>query len=131
MRGDAGVITAFGSNPVRVLSIPAVNQPAPYVHIPPFRVENAEAECLDAVDVFVQIEAWSLTSPPGYDEADAICAALNAAMARMEDTGDSPAFTIAGFRVARAQYRATFPVADFSKKTVGRAVTYRLEIDPL
>lgn len=132
LRDDTDVIAAFGANPVRVLSkVPPTNQTPPYAFIPPFQVFDDSAECLDAVEVDVQVEAWSLTTAPGYAEVEALCAALNTAMKRTEDTGDSPAFSVSGWRVVSAQYISTTPLADLSKKTAGSAVTYRLAIDPV
>lgn len=130
LRNDADVVGAFGSNAVRVLSkIPPVDQTPPYVFIQPFQLFDDGAECLDAVEVDVQVEAWSLTSAPGYAEVEALCAALNSSLARLDDA-DSPVFSISGFRVVSAQYISTLPLGDLSKKTVGQAVTYRLAIDP-
>lgn len=131
LRADTDVIAAFGANPIRVLSkIPPTNQTPPYVFLPQFQVSDDSVECLSAVEVRVQVEAWSLTTAPGYAEVETLCAALSSAMKRTEAT-DSPAFSISGWRVVSAQYESTIPIADLSKKTVGSAVIYRLAIDPV
>lgn len=133
LRADAGVIAAFGANAVRVFdAFPPANQAKPYLLIAGLDVEDDGAECLDAVQVPLQIDVWSLTNPPGFTEARRLARAVQASVRRLEDTGDSPAFTIAGFRVVAVQLGATRYLTDPSDgKTVHAVVGATLSVDPV
>ncbi len=131
-RTDAGVIAAFGVKAVKVFSqLPPINEKPPYVLIPGLLIEDDSADCLDAVQVPLDIDVWSLTSPPGFAEAELIAAAVRASTARLADT-NSPAFTIAGFRVVAVQAGRTQYLTDPSDgKTVHAVVGATLSIDPV
>jgi len=133
LRGDTEVRAAFGANTVKVFAkIPLVNEPMPYVWLAGFDVEDDSAECLDATQVVLQIDVWSLTSPPGFAEAEAIAAAVGAALKRIEeDVGNSPEFSISGFRVVAVQFDRTAYLTDPSDgKTVHAIISATLSVDP-
>jgi hypothetical protein len=133
LRDDTEVIAAFGSNTVKVFAkIPPVNSPMPYIWIAGLEVEDDTAECLEATQVILQVDVWSLTSPPGFAEAEAIAKAVKSALTRMEeDVGNSPEFTIAGFRVVACQHDRTSYLTDPSDgKTVHAIVRATLSVDP-
>lgn len=133
LRADTEVIAAFGSRPVKVYkTLPPVNAVAPYIFIAGLDVADDLAECLDATQVHVQLDVWSLMDPPGFSQAEAIARAAKASLVRLEDSGDSPAFTIAGFRVTAAQPVSTRYLTDPSDgKTVHAVILITLSIDPV
>lgn len=130
-RGDTQVIASFNGKTVKVYkSLPPVNAVAPYIFIAGLTVLDDIAECLDATEVDLQIDVWSLTDPPGFAEADAISTAVKASIFRLQNT-DSPAFTIAGFRVVAVQPISTDYLTDPSDgKTVHAVIRATLSIDP-
>lgn len=132
LTADTAVIAAFGSNPVRVFKkTPPVNQHPLYVELLGIDVDDDLAECLDATEVTLTTYVTSLTSPPGFEEAEAMCAAVKASYARLEtDIGNSPQFTIAGFRVRGVQSRSAC-FQDATGKSVQGIVTTNLWIDPV
>lgn len=133
LRADTGIIAAFGANAVRVYEqLPPTNAHKPYIFLAGFDIEDDTAECLDAVQVVLQLDVWSLTTPPGFAEAEAIAAAVKAALLLMDaDAGHSPEFTIAGFRVVAVQANATRYLTDPSDgKTVHAVIGATLSVDP-
>ena len=70
LRGNAAVITAFAGKPVKIYgaSKPPVNTIAPYVVIPGLYIGDALADCIDATEIELAVDVWSLTDPPGYAE---------------------------------------------------------------
>jgi len=133
LRDDTEVIAAFGGNTVKVFAkVPPINAAIPYVWIAGFDVEDDSAECLDATQVALQIDVWSLTTPPGFAEAESIAAAVRASMVRMADDGDSPLFSISGFRVVAVQIDRTQYLTDPSDgKTVHAVIAATLSVDPV
>jgi hypothetical protein len=133
LRTDTEVRAAFGSNTVQVFAkLPPVDARAPYIFLAGLDVEADDAECLDASQVILQIDVWSLTSPPGFTEAETIAKAVQSALRRMEeDVGNSPEFSISGFRVVAVQYDRTSYLTDPSDgKTVHAIVAATLSVDP-
>lgn len=133
LRNDTEVIAAFGVNPLKILSKTSpVNVGYPYVWIAGFDVEDDTAECLDATQVILQIDVWSLTSPPGFAEAEAIAKAVKASLTRMENAvGNSPELTLSGFRVVAVQHDRTNYLTDPSDgKTVHAVIRATLSVDP-
>jgi hypothetical protein len=133
LRADTDVRTAFGANAVRVFDgYPPANQPKPYVLLAGLDVEQDEADCLEAVQVPLSIDIWSLTNPSGFDEARRLGAAVQTALRRMQDGGDSPAFAIAGYRIVSVQFDRTQYLTDPSDgKTVHGIVQATLSVDPV
>lgn len=131
LRGDSGVIAAFGSKPVKIYStLPPVDAKAPYVFISGVDPDDDLAACMDNAIVNLELGVWSLTSPPGFTEAEAIAPAVKAAVARMEATGDSPAFSISGFAIKSAENLSTQYLTDPSDgKTVHAVILARLTVD--
>jgi hypothetical protein len=133
LRTDTEVIAAFGAKTVKILSkLPPVNEPYPYIFIAGLDVEDDTAECLDATQVILQIDVWSLTSPPSFTEAETIAKAVKSALTRMEeDIGNSPEFSISGFRVVAVQHDRTSYLTDPSDgKTVHAVIRATLSVDP-
>lgn len=132
LRSDAGVIASFGSKPVKVYkTLPPVNAVAPYIFLAGFSVLDDISECLDATEVDLQVDVWSLTNPPGFAEAETIAEAVKAALLTIEDGASSPAFTISGFRVVSAQPISTDYLTDPSDgKTVHAVIRISYAIDP-
>lgn len=134
LRTDTGIITAFGANMVKVFAkLPPINAGYPYIYIAGFEVDDDSVECLQATQVILQIDVWSLTTPPAYTEAETIAAAIKSALLRMEaDVGNSPAFTISGFRVVAVQFDRTSYLTDPSDgKTVHAVINATLSVDPV
>lgn len=133
LRTDTEVMAAFGSKQVKVLQkIPVPNDPKPYVFLAGFSVDDDIAECLDATQVELQIDVWSLTSPPGFAEAATIAGAVKASIFRLADDGNSPPFSIAGFRVVAVEPLSTDYLTDPSDgATVHAVIRIRLSIDPV
>lgn len=132
LRNDTEVRAAFGASTVQVFAkLPPVNAQSPYIFIAGLFVLDDLAECIDAAEVDVQIDVWSLTVPPGFAEAETIAAAVKASLARLEDNGNSPAFTLASFRVVSSQAISTTYLTDPSDgKTVHAVIAARLSVDP-
>lgn len=133
IRTDTEVIAAFGSNTVKVFSrTPPVNAGYPYIWIAGLDIEGDDAECLEASQVILQIDVWSLTSPPGFTEAETIAKAVQSTLRRMEeDVGNSPEFSISGFRVVAVQFDRTSYLTDPSDgKTVHAVIAATLSVDP-
>lgn len=80
LRADAGVIAAFGAKPVAIYRMPPEDAPYPFIGLPGANVTDYAPDCIDAGDVDLQIDAWSRTDPPSYDEADRIITAAQAAI---------------------------------------------------
>lgn len=130
---DTEVIAAFGGKPVKVFDLlPPTNEATPYVFLASAFVLDGEADCYDAAEVDLQVDVWSLTSPPGFTVARRIAKAVKAAIKRTEDTGDSPAFTISGHRVVAAAVVSTNYLTDPSDgKTVHAVIRATLSVDPI
>jgi hypothetical protein len=131
IRSDAGVIAAFAGQTVKVFAtLPPVNAVPPYIFIAGLFVRDDIAECMDAAEVDLQIDVWSLTSPPGFVEAERIAKAVKILLAALEDDGDSPAFTVAGYRIVSVQPISTNYLTDPSDgKTVHAVVQLTLTVD--
>jgi len=131
LRADTEVIAAFGAKPVKIYStLPPPNTSKPYVVLAGIDPDDDLAQCMDNAIVNLEIGVWSLMSPPGFAEAETIAPAVKAAIARMEDTGDSPAFTIAGHRIVSAENLSTQYLTDPSDgKTVHGVILARLTVD--
>jgi hypothetical protein len=132
LRDDTDVIAAFGAKPVKVFkTLPPVNATAPYIFLAGFFVQDEQADCYDAAIVDVQVDVWSLTSPPGFAEAEAIAEAVKASLNRTDD-GDSPAFILADHRVVAVEPVSTQYLTDPSDgKTVHAVIAARLSVDPI
>ncbi len=131
LRGWTSIRQAFGSKTVKVYkTLPPPDATAPYLFIAGMTTLDDSAECLDSAEVEVQVDVWSLTSPPGFTEAEAIAAAARDAIVATEVTGDSPAFTLTNFRVVAAQHVSTTYLTDPSDgKTVHAVILTRLYVD--
>ena len=123
LRADAGVITAFGMNPVRILDIPEVNAVPPYLTLGPAEVSPLAAEGFDLSETAYPVHVWSLTSPPSFGEAQALSAAVRAVL---------PAVRVAaGGRVyAAAHERTAYLVDPADGRTVHAVVTVRFTTAP-
>ncbi len=133
-RADAGVVASFGSNPVKVYSsLPPVSAVAPYIFIAGFFVEDEAADCYAGTIVNLQVDVWSLMQPkPGFSEAETIVAAVKAALTATEDTGATPTFTLASYRVVAVELVSTNYLTDPSDgKTVHAVIAARLSVDPI
>lgn len=133
LKTDTEVVAAFGSKTVKVFSkVPPVNESMPYIWIAGFEVEDDSAECLDATQVVLQVDVWSLTSPPGFTEAEAIAKAAKASLTRMESAvGNSPELSLSGFRVVAVQHDRTSYLTDSSDgKTIHAILRATLSVDP-
>jgi hypothetical protein len=133
LKADTEVVASFGAKDVKVFAaLPQPNTSAPYISISGFSNEDEEADCYGAVVANVQMDIWSLTSPPGFTEAETIAEAVKASLKRMEDTGDSPAFTLSSHRVVAVQLVSTLYLTEPSDgRTVHAVIQARLSIDPL
>lgn len=135
LRADTEVLAAIGSGAAtRIYSkLPPVNAAPPYVFIAGLSVLDDIAECLDATEVNLQVDVWSLTNPPAFTEAETIAKAVKASLVRMEDNaGNSPGFSISGFRVVSVQPQSTDYLTDPSDgKTVHAVIRATLAIDPV
>lgn len=128
---DAEVIASFGAADVKIYkTLPPVNAHSPYIFIAGLFVRDDIAECIDAAEVDLQIDVWSLTDPPGFTEAEAVAKAVKASLAGLEDTGDSPGLTLAGHRIVWVQPTSTNYLTDPSDgKTVHAVILATLSID--
>jgi hypothetical protein len=133
IRADTEVVAAFGSSQVKVFAtLPTVNTAPPYVFIDGFFVEDDAADCYDGAIVDGNFHVWSLTTPPGFAQAETIAKAVKASIKRTEDTGDSPAFTLSGYRVTAVELVSTQYLTDPSDgKTVHAVIAARLSVDPV
>jgi hypothetical protein len=133
LRGDTEVRAAFGAKAVKVYkTLPPPNVHPPYIVIAGLSVDDDLAECMDNALVDVQLDVWSLTEPPGFAEAETIAAAVKASIKRTEDTGDSPAFTLADHRVVTAEPLSTNYLTDPSDgETVHAVILARLSVDQI
>lgn len=131
LRADAGVIAAFAGKPVKVFNkLPPIDAKAPYLFIAGFFVLPELADCMDNAEVDVQVDVWSLTNPPGFAEAERLAPAVVSAMQDTEDTGQSPAFSVTGWRVVSALPVSTTYLTDPSDgKTVHAVTLTRLSLD--
>lgn len=129
---DTEVIAAFAGKAVKVFDLlPPPNEAKPYVFIAGLDPDDVAAECYDAAEVNLQVDVWSLTSPPGFVQARRIAKAVKAALVRCEDTGASPAFTLYGQRVTAVDMARTRYLTDPSDgKTVHAVIEARLSVDP-
>lgn len=134
LRTDTEIVTAFGSSTPQVYAkLPPINAAYPYIFIAGMDVESDDAECLRASQVILQIDVWSLTIPPGFTEAETIAKAVKSAIYRLQaDVGNSPQFSISGFRVVDAQVDRTSYLTDPSDgKTVHAVISATLSVDPV
>jgi hypothetical protein len=133
LKADTEVATAFGAREVKVFAAqPRPNEAMPYVVIPGMSPEDEVADCYDAAIVSVDLHVWSKTAPATYTEAETIAAAVKASLKRTEDTGDSPAFTLANHRVVAVEVLATEYLNEpFDPDTVHAVIRTRLSVDPL
>jgi hypothetical protein len=132
LRGDTGVIAAFAGKAIKIFrTLPPVNAVSPYGFIAGLLVREDRAECLTAFEVDVQLDVWSLTSPPGFSEAQAVGSAFVAALRAMEDIGESPpAFSLAGWRIVTVgEISANYLTDPSDGKTVHGVVTATLSVD--
>jgi hypothetical protein len=132
LRADTGVIAAFAGKAIKIFkTLPPVNATPPYGFIAGLLVREDRAECVTAFEVDLQLDVWSLTSPPGFAEAQAIGAAFVEAVRAMEDVGDSPpAFDLAGWRIVGVgDITATYLTDPSDGKTVHGIVTTTLSVD--
>lgn len=132
LKADTEVAAAFGVKTVKVFAqLPAPNEGYPYVVLAGFLNEDEAADCYDAVIVNLQVDVWSLTSPPGFAEAETIAKAVKASLRRIE-LGSSPAFTLASHRVVAVELNGTQYLTDPSDgRTVHAVINARLSVDPL
>lgn len=126
---DTEVIAAFAGKPVKVFDeVPPTNEPMPYIFLAVFDVSDATADCYDGAEVDSQTDVWSRTRA----EARRIAKAVKASTVRCADTGDSPAFTLAGQRVVAVDPQSTRYLTDPSDgKTVHAVIAARLSVDPI
>lgn len=133
LKADAGVIAAFGSKPVKVFAkLPVTNIAKPYVVISGFSVSPDLADCFDSAETDAQIDIWSLTDPPGYAEAEALGAAVQAALAPVDGDGQPILpFTLTGHRLSSVLPLGTDYLDDPSDgMTVHGVVRLRFATDP-
>jgi hypothetical protein len=132
LKADTEVVAAFGAKTVKVFAqLPAPNEGYPYVVLAGFFNEDEAADCYDAVIVNLQVDVWSLTSPPGFSEAETIAKAVKASLRRIE-LGSSPAFTLTSHRVVAVELNGTQYLTDPSDgRTVHAVINARLSVDPL
>ena len=133
LRADTEIIAGFGINTVRVFDkLPQPNTSMPYITIDGLDVDDDTAECLDATQVILNIGVWSLPADGDRAQARRLARAVQSALRRMEeDVGNSPEFSIAGFRVVAVQYDRTSYLTDPSDgKTVHAVIRATLSVDP-
>lgn len=122
------VVAAFAGSPVLVFDeTPPANTPKPYLYIAGLDPDDDSAECLDATLVNLQLDAWT------RNRADArrLLRAAKARVLAMADDGDSPLFSIAGFRIVAAQAIRTQYLTDPSDgRTVHGLLEASLSVDP-
>lgn len=129
LRADAGVNAAFQGKRVKIYgSLPPVNAAAPYIYLAGLSCDDRLADCYDAATVSLQIDVWSLTDPPGFDEAERIAAAVKACLATM--TTAPPA--LVGHRIVSVLPLSTDYLTDPSDgMTVHAVIRADLTIDPV
>lgn len=124
LRADAGVIAAFGANPVRIVDLPEVNEPPPFLVLgPPSSILPIPAEGFDLSEIDYPVHFWSLTSPPSRDEAEAMAPAVRAALL-------SVVVSIGGKTYAVAPVRTEYLVDPSDGRTVHAIVTVRFTTAP-
>ena len=128
LEADAEVIAAFASKAVKVFDeIPPADEHYPYVFLAGLDPDDATADCYDAAEVNVQADVWARSRTV----ARRIAKAVKASIVRCEDTGDSPAFTLAGQRVVAVQPLSTQYLNDPSDgRTIHAVIRATLSVDP-
>ena len=133
-RADSDVIAAFGANVVQVLdNIPQPNTPFPHAFLEGLDVDDSlEVECLEATEVFINLGVYSL--PPNGSKAEIrrLNKAFRKSLKRMESgVGNSPEFTLAGYRVVGVYGIRTQVLVDPSdNKTLHGVINATLSVDP-
>jgi hypothetical protein len=129
LKNETGIATAFGSATVKVFDkLPPPNTGMPYLFMAGFFVLDELADCIDAAEVDVQIDVWSLTDPPGFIQAETIAKAVKAALYALD--GDSPRMPLAGWRAVSVETVSTQYLTDPSDgKTVHAVILTRLSLD--
>lgn len=128
LEASTEVIAAFGAAPVLVFdATPPTNQAKPYLYIAGLDPEDDTAECLEATQVRLQLDAWTKERAT----ARTLLRAAEARIRALEDDGDSPAFTLAGFRVVAVDIERTSYLSDPSDgRIVHGALFASLSVDP-
>lgn len=131
LKADTEVVAAFGAKEVKVFAkrVPPNTVP-PYLSISFFIVHDT-ADCYDGALVETSFAAWSAPTPADNEEAGRIIAAVQASVARAAASGNSPAFTMAGFRLVESQPLSTQEIEQPDGKTVQALHRALLSIDPL
>ena len=80
LRGDAGVMLAFGANPIQIFDLVPVDAVEPYLSLGPASVLPLQAEGFALSEIDFPVHVWSRPDPPGRGEAQAIAAAVAAVM---------------------------------------------------
>jgi hypothetical protein len=123
LEADAGVVAAFGLSPVQIYRLPPVHAPCPFIALPGAHVLGFEADGLDGADATVQVDVWSRTDPPGFDEAEALCTAVGDALAGAE-------LLLSYWRVIQILPIDTRILLDRDGQTVHGVVTLEISADP-
>jgi hypothetical protein len=123
LAADAGVIAAFGDNPVAIYRVPPSDAPCPYLGLPGAHVLDMIAEGFDGADACLQVDVWSRPDPTDYAEAEAIAAAVSAWAARA-------VLVVPGFAVIRILPIDTRVLMERDGQTVHGVVSLEISADP-
>ena len=123
LRGDAGVLAAFGMSPVLIFDIPPVDASPPYITLGPVDLSPIQAEGFDLSEIDYPVHVWSLTSPPSLDEAAAISAAIQAVLPDVT-------VTTGGVVCAIEPRRVTYLIDPSDGRTVHAVLTFRFTTAP-
>lgn len=113
LRADGALPAVVGG---RVFDQAPANPIFPYVTLGDGQVLPDKAECIDGVEIFLQVDVWS--RKVGYAEAKQIAAAAIAAL-------DDQALTVAGFNVTVFELSSVQYLRDPDGLTRHAAITFR------
>lgn len=113
LKADSGLLALVGT---RVYDEVPVSPAFPYVTLGPVQVLPDKADCIDGVEIFPQIDAWSRTR--GSPEAKRIGAAIVAAL-------DDQDLTVSGSLVVVFELQSINYLRDPDGLTHHAAITFR------
>jgi hypothetical protein len=111
-------VTALVDN--RIYDRVPINPVYPYISIGPAQTLPNDAECIEAFEVFQQIDVWS--QKPGYPEEKEIAGAARRAIHRID-------LTLEGFALVEIEHRVTRHMRDPDGLTSHAAIEFRAMVE--
>lgn len=128
IRGDPGVVAAFGSNRVQVYNLPpqaSRASPFPYITIGLGHIVDEPYEGIDGGNYEWQGHVWSRPTPRSTAEAARLASAVKAAV-----VNGAPDLDLPGFRVCQALPLDTQYLEDPDGMTLHAVVRVEISYDP-